>query len=326
MADLKSETIKSETITGGRPGSGAHRVVALCGPYLSGKTSLLESILYASGAIGRRGSTRAGTSIGDAAALHAGEEMIRWRALQLVEVVGVPQSNLRFGRVEPDLVHPSIGARVWLTGVPEAVMEDEDRTRRAHDLLLADDVLVSVQARRTDSGQVAAGHEAGPTFAWGDVIAEPEHLDIEALIERVDIGIDMQRLVERAAGRDVVDPVVIELRQTANERLDNPADLWQAEVLTDHRWLEVALVERRPRARWPHRIEIFRRQQPASVQCLEFSDCPPVDVGRDDRVEPQKPVRHKFSHLPSREAMIKACHWESLADRESGCRTLVTPG
>ncbi|MEO8669646.1 MAG: elongation factor G, partial [Bauldia sp.] len=63
MADLKTETI-----TGGRPGSGAHRVVALCGPYLSGKTSLLESILYATGAIGRRGSTRAGTSIGDAAA------------------------------------------------------------------------------------------------------------------------------------------------------------------------------------------------------------------------------------------------------------------
>jgi elongation factor G len=63
MADMKSETI-----TGGRPGSGAHRVVALCGPYLSGKTSLLESILYATGAIGRRGSTRAGTSIGDGAA------------------------------------------------------------------------------------------------------------------------------------------------------------------------------------------------------------------------------------------------------------------
>jgi elongation factor G len=58
---------KPESITGGRPGSGAHRVVALCGPYLSGKTSLLESILYATGAIGRRGSTRAGTSIGDGA-------------------------------------------------------------------------------------------------------------------------------------------------------------------------------------------------------------------------------------------------------------------
>ena len=60
--------IKSETIPGGRPGSGAHRVVALCGPYLSGKTSLLESVLFATGAIGRRGSTRAGTSIGDGAA------------------------------------------------------------------------------------------------------------------------------------------------------------------------------------------------------------------------------------------------------------------
>ena len=59
--------LKTETITGGRPGSGAHRVVALCGPYLSGKTSLLESILFATGAIGRRGSTRAGTSIGDGA-------------------------------------------------------------------------------------------------------------------------------------------------------------------------------------------------------------------------------------------------------------------
>lgn len=62
MADLRSGTI-----TGGRPGSGAHRVVALCGPYLSGKTSLLESLLYATGAIGRRGSTRAGTSVGDSA-------------------------------------------------------------------------------------------------------------------------------------------------------------------------------------------------------------------------------------------------------------------
>ena len=59
---------RTGTILSGRPGSGAHRVVALCGPYLSGKTSLLESLLYATGAIGRRGSTRAGTSVGDATA------------------------------------------------------------------------------------------------------------------------------------------------------------------------------------------------------------------------------------------------------------------
>ena len=60
--------LKTGTVLGGRPGSGAHRVVALCGPYLSGKTSLLESLLFATGAIGRRGSTRAGTSIGDGSA------------------------------------------------------------------------------------------------------------------------------------------------------------------------------------------------------------------------------------------------------------------
>src|ERR1044072_4114550 len=66
--DVVMADIKSETIPGGRPGRGAHRVVALSGPYLAGKTSLLESILFATGAIGRRGSTRAGTSIGDGAA------------------------------------------------------------------------------------------------------------------------------------------------------------------------------------------------------------------------------------------------------------------
>ncbi|MBL8674970.1 MAG: hypothetical protein JNL07_08800, partial [Rhodospirillales bacterium] len=32
-----------------RVGGGAHRVVALCGPYLSGKTTLLESMLFAAG-------------------------------------------------------------------------------------------------------------------------------------------------------------------------------------------------------------------------------------------------------------------------------------
>jgi elongation factor G len=66
--DVVMTDLKTGTVLGGRPGSGAHRVVALCGPYLSGKTSLLESILYATGAIGRRGSTRAGTSIGDGSA------------------------------------------------------------------------------------------------------------------------------------------------------------------------------------------------------------------------------------------------------------------
>ena len=41
------------------------RCAALVGPYQSGKTTLLESLLYATGAIPRKGSTKDGSSVGD---------------------------------------------------------------------------------------------------------------------------------------------------------------------------------------------------------------------------------------------------------------------
>lgn len=63
MAD--SNTIVS--VGSERAGGGANRVVALCGPYLSGKTTLLETLLFATGAINRRGRPRDGSSIGDGA-------------------------------------------------------------------------------------------------------------------------------------------------------------------------------------------------------------------------------------------------------------------
>jgi elongation factor G len=75
---------------GGRPGGGTHRVVALCGPYLSGKTSLLESLLYATGAIGRRGSTRAGTSVGDSAVEARRRSMGTELNIASVEYLGDP--------------------------------------------------------------------------------------------------------------------------------------------------------------------------------------------------------------------------------------------
>ncbi len=46
--------------------AGKPRSVALVGPYTSGKTTLLESMLSVSGAISRRGSVREGNSVGDA--------------------------------------------------------------------------------------------------------------------------------------------------------------------------------------------------------------------------------------------------------------------
>jgi elongation factor G len=51
-------------IMGGRPVA-APRCAALIGPYLSGKTSLLESLLFITGAIGRKGSARDGSTVGD---------------------------------------------------------------------------------------------------------------------------------------------------------------------------------------------------------------------------------------------------------------------
>ncbi len=46
----------------------AARSVALVGPYLSGKTSLLESILFVTGATTRKGSIKEGNTVGDASA------------------------------------------------------------------------------------------------------------------------------------------------------------------------------------------------------------------------------------------------------------------
>ncbi|MBT6985331.1 MAG: elongation factor G, partial [Rhodospirillaceae bacterium] len=41
------------------------RSVAIIGPYLSGKTTVLEGILYTAGATGRRGSVNEGNTVGD---------------------------------------------------------------------------------------------------------------------------------------------------------------------------------------------------------------------------------------------------------------------
>lgn len=60
----------SQTGAGARPDGGQRcptpRCVALVGPQSSGKTTLLEALLHATGATGRRGSVADGTSVGDA--------------------------------------------------------------------------------------------------------------------------------------------------------------------------------------------------------------------------------------------------------------------
>ncbi|MGE5271133.1 MAG: elongation factor G [Thiohalocapsa sp.] len=57
----------------------APRCAALVGPYLSGKTTLLESLLFAAGATTRRGSVRDGNSVGD----HAAEARARQMSTEI---------------------------------------------------------------------------------------------------------------------------------------------------------------------------------------------------------------------------------------------------
>src|SRR5207237_2333029 len=57
----------------------APRCVALVGPYLSGKTSLLEAMLFASGTTGRHGSVRDGNSVGD----HSAEARARQMSTEI---------------------------------------------------------------------------------------------------------------------------------------------------------------------------------------------------------------------------------------------------
>lgn len=55
------------------------RCAALVGPYLSGKTTLLESLLFATGTITRKGNVRDGNAVGDSAA----EAKERWMSVEI---------------------------------------------------------------------------------------------------------------------------------------------------------------------------------------------------------------------------------------------------
>lgn len=67
MSDTNAKGIKTGRQDGGPKNCGP-RMIAIVGPYGSGKTSLLESLLHAAGATTRKGSVSAGNSVGDGGA------------------------------------------------------------------------------------------------------------------------------------------------------------------------------------------------------------------------------------------------------------------
>ena len=66
------------------------RAVALVGPYLSGKTTLMESMLHASGSLHRRGTVAAGTTVGDPSPEARAHEMSVEMNLARTEFMGQP--------------------------------------------------------------------------------------------------------------------------------------------------------------------------------------------------------------------------------------------
>ena len=95
------------------------RVAALVGPYAGGKTSLLESLLAATGAIARKGSVTAGTSAGDAS----------------------PEARHRLMSVEVNVAHASYLNDQWtFLDCPGSVEFQQD----AYNALLVADVAVVV--------------------------------------------------------------------------------------------------------------------------------------------------------------------------------------
>ncbi|MEK9967682.1 MAG: elongation factor G [Ferrovibrio sp.] len=84
-ASKPSPSVSTAAATGG------NRVAALVGPYTAGKTSLMEALLFVAGAIPRKGTVAAGSTVGDASA----------------------EARSRQMTVEPNLAHCSFLGESW---------------------------------------------------------------------------------------------------------------------------------------------------------------------------------------------------------------------
>src|SRR5215469_1955253 len=105
----------------------APRCAALIGPYLSGKTTLLEALLFASGGTSRRGSVRDGNSVGDHAAEARARQMSTEMNIATTSFLGDPWTILDCpGSVE--LLYEAQGA---LLAADVAVVVAEPEPERA---------------------------------------------------------------------------------------------------------------------------------------------------------------------------------------------------
>lgn len=113
------------------------RCAALVGPYLSGKTTLLESFLYTTGAISRRGSVKDGTSVGDSSPEARARKMSTeltaarmtylgdvWTILDCpgsIELIQETLNTINVADIAVLVIEPSVSRIVTLTPIIQAL-------------------------------------------------------------------------------------------------------------------------------------------------------------------------------------------------------------
>ncbi len=101
------------------------RCAVLVGPYTSGKTTLLEALLFATGAIRRKGSVNEGSTVGD----------------------GSPEARARQMGVEPNIAHAEYLGEQWsFIDCPGSVELSQD----SRNALMAADVAILVAEPEPD--------------------------------------------------------------------------------------------------------------------------------------------------------------------------------
>ena len=235
--------LKTETITGGRPGSGAHRVVALCGPYLSGKTSLLESLLYATGAIGRRGSTRAGTSIGDGAA------EARKRSMG---------TEINIASVD------YLGDQWTFLDVPGSIEFQHDRLRGARGVRRRRHRLRALARARGGAVAAAEIHRGQPHPAH--LLRQQDRLGRGPRARHAGGAAD--RLVAQAGAAPGADPPADQRRRRGDDRLRRPRERARLPLQVERRVRPDRDAGRDPAAREPRRgARCWRRCRSSTTRC-----------------------------------------------------------
>ena len=153
------------------------RCAVLVGPYTSGKTTLMEAMLFAAGAIGRKGSVNEGNSVGD----------------------GSPEARARTMSVEPNIAHCEYLGEKWsFIDCPGSVELRQD----SRNALMAADVAV-----------IVAEPDPLRAVTLAPLFKQLEELDVPHMLFINKMDKATRRVKEILEGLQAVSPKPLVLRQ-----------------------------------------------------------------------------------------------------------------